>query len=409
MKKKIIIILAVSLANFIYSQKSYVQGYFVKNNGEKTECLIDNKDWESSPKELYYKLTDNSKLIKINIDSITLFDLPGYEKYICREVKIDRSSENITNLSSVKNPVWQTEKLALKVLTEGKASLYMYRNHEITRFFYTANDSAITQLVHKSYQATNANGTMFVGINNNFRQQLFVEVNNPTYKYDLLKLNYEEKELKTYFEQYNAQFVTTSSTSIKQKVKRDSFKATVIAGLNVVNLNDASHGMKFGPIISPIFGAEFEFILPFFNNKWSFLVQSIYNSKINANLQKESNPLGQQLDRKFSYQGIDIPLGVRYRYSVNNKLKINATAYLTNAMLSWSNISIRVNNTNYDISTVSSQIFGIGIGVDYNNLGVELKYTGGQNFLEQYTVWYSEFNIISLGFKYRLIDLKINR
>ncbi|NDP20502.1 MAG: hypothetical protein GZ091_05430 [Paludibacter sp.] len=390
MKKQIITILAIFLANLIYGQKSYVQGYFVTNNGEKTECFIENKDWESSPKEIFYKLTDDSKPLKIFIDSISLFEIPGYDKYICKHVQIDKSSEDISNLSPVKNPVWQTEKLALKVLAEGKASLYMYSNPDITRFFYAANDSAIRQLVYKSYQVTNANGTSFVATNNNFRQQLFVEVNNPTYKYDLSKLNYEEKELKTYFEQYNAQFETTNASPIKAKVKRDSFKAAVMVGINHSRASYPINSQESGSIISPMFGVELEYTLPFFNNKWSFIVQPVYNLKISEKQQSQS------ANSEYYYHGIDIPLGVRYRYSVNNKLKINATSYLTNRMLSWSNISD------------DPQILGFGIGVDYNNLGIELKYTGTQDFFK-YKLWYANYNVISLGFKYRLVDLKTNR
>ncbi len=390
MKKQIITILAIFLANLIYGQKSYVQGYFVTNNGEKTECFIENKDWESSPKEIFYKLTDDSKPLKIFIDSISLFEIPGYDKYICKHVQIDKSSEDISNLSPAKNPVWQTEKLALKVLAEGKASLYMYSNPDITRFFYAANDSAIRQLVYKSYQVTNANGTSFVATNNNFRQQLFVEVNNPTYKYDLSKLNYEEKELKTYFEQYNAQFETTNASPIKAKVKRDSFKAAVMVGINHSRASYPINSQESGSIISPMFGVELEYTLPFFNNKWSFIVQPVYNLKISEKQQSQS------ANSEYYYHGIDIPLGVRYRYSVNNKLKINATSYLTNRMLSWSNISD------------DPQILGFGIGVDYNNLGIELKYTGTQDFFK-YKLWYANYNVISLGFKYRLVDLKTNR
>lgn len=415
MKKQIITILAIFLANLVFSQKLYVQGYFVNNNGEKTECLIDNKDWESSPNEIYYKLTENSNILKINIDSIALFELPGYSKYKCQLVQIDKSSEDITNLSAEKNPVWQTEKLALKVLSEGKAALYMYGNKDITRFFYEVNDSGIRQLVYKSYRTTNANGTMFVATNNNFRQQLFAEVNNPTYKYDLSKLNYEEKELKNYFEQYNAQFETTKTSTTKEKVKRDSFKAAVMVGINhsslsVINISDSRYSKEFEPAISPMFGAEFEFILPFSNNKWSLVLQPVYNSRVFVKTLFEPHPQnGQQTDSEFSYQGVDIPLGVRYRYSVNNKLKINATGYLTNGMLSWSNASVRVYYMDFNVSTVSTQSYGLGIGADYKNLGLELKYTGGQNFLKKYTVWYSNFTVISLGIKYRLVDLKTNR
>lgn len=414
MKKQIVTILSIFLVNFVFSQKLFIQGYFVDNNGEKTECLIDNKDWESSPKEIYYKLTENSEILKINIDSISLFELPGYSKYKCQLVQIDKSSEDITNLSAEKNPVWQTEKLALKVLSEGRTELYVYNNKDITRFFYEVDNSGIKQLIYKSYRATNENGTNFVGTNNNFRQQLFVEVNNPGYKYDLSKLNYEEKELKNYFEQYNAQFETTDGSTTKEKVKRDSFKAAIMVGINhsslsVINISDSRYSKEFEPAISPMFGAEFEFVLPFFNDKWSFVLQPVYNSKTSVKTQSELDPHGHQLDSEYSYQGIDIPLGIRYRYSVSNKLKFNATGYLTNGMLSWSNTTIRVYHNNFDISTVSSQIYGFGLGADYNNLGVELKYTGGQNFLKKYTVWNSEFNVFSLAFKYRLVDLKTNR
>lgn len=414
MKKQIVTILSIFLVNFVFSQKLFIQGYFVDNNGEKTECLIDNKDWESSPQEIYYKLTENSEILKINIDSISLFELPGYSKYKCQLVQIDKSSEDITNLSAEKNPVWQTEKLALKVLSEGRTELYVYNNKDITRFFYEVDNSGIKQLIYKSYRATNENGTNFVGTNNNFRQQLFVEVNNPGYKYDLSKLNYEEKELKNYFEQYNAQFETTDGSTTKEKVKRDSFKAAIMVGINhsslsVINISDSRYSKEFEPAISPMFGAEFEFVLPFFNDKWSFVLQPVYNSKTSVKTQSELDPHGHQLDSEYSYQGIDIPLGIRYRYSVSNKLKFNATGYLTNGMLSWSNTTIRVYHNNFDISTVSSQIYGFGLGADYNNLGVELKYTGGQNFLKKYTVWNSEFNVFSLAFKYRLVDLKTNR
>ncbi len=265
------------------------------------------------PNEIYYKLTENSNILKINIDSIALFELPGYVKYICKEVKIDRASEDISNLSSQKNPVWQTEKLALKVLTEGKASLYMYSGFNLTRFFYSVDDSSVQQLIFKSYWATNANGTNYVATNTNFRQQLFAEVSNPSYKYDVAKLNYEEKELKTYFEQYNAQFEPKNTSTTKEKVKRDSFKAAVMVGINhsnlsVTNRSDARYSKEFGPAISPMFGAEFEFILPFFNNKWSFLLQPVYNSRIFVKTQPETHPHGGLTDSEYSYQGIDIPL-----------------------------------------------------------------------------------------------------
>lgn len=414
MKKQVSILSAILFAVFVSAQKSYVQGYFVQNNGEKTECLIDNKDWESSPRELYYKRNETSKPERILIDSIRLFEIPGYSKYVCTVVQIDKSSEDISNLSPQKNPVWQTERLALQVLTEGKAVLYMYSNKEIIRFFYAVNDSIIRQLVYKSYRAANANGTSYVGTNASFRQQLFVDVNNPNYKYDLSKLLYEKNELTQYFEKYNAQFEPANTAPKKEKVKRDFFKASVLTGVNYSSMvvKDMFHPINsqdFGSFISPTIGVEIEFVLPFSVQNWSVLLQPTYNSKISGEVNGIRYTDDAPIISNFSYVGIDIPLGIRYRYGLNNNFKICATGYFYSGASSWYDMSIHVDRYDFVIQLARAIAPGVGIGVDYNNFGLELKAIVNRDFLLRQQTFDTNFNVVSLNLKYKFVDLKINR
>lgn len=416
MKNRILsLILLFTTSNFIVkSQAIYEKGYFITNEGVKTECLIEYKDWEICPAELSYKTSAESNRKKVNTSTLQAFEIFGSSKYISRVVQIDKSRSEISELSPTKNPVWQTEKLFLNVLVEGKASLYMYNEFNLTRFFYAVNDSTIKQLVHKNYQATNENGTKFIATNNNFRQQLFAEVNNPNYKYNLAKIMYEQKELTRYFEQYNAQFETNKEVVVKEKTKKDFFKAAIMVGINHTSMKvvDAFHPINsqdFGSFFSPLFGAEFEFNLPLAKNNWSILLQPAYNSKISGKLQGVRYTDGKPMESEFSYQGIDIPLGIRYRYSFNRKIKVYATGYVVSGIMSWNNTTIRIDQRDFVILLARALTPGFSIGFDYNNMGFELKAFANRDFLVRQQTFNTDFNVVSLEFKYRLVDLKINR
>lgn len=409
------LILLFTTSNFVAkSQTRYEKGYFITNEGVRAECLIEDKDWEICPAEFSYKTAPESDRQRVKTSTLQAFGIFGSSKYISKVVQIDKSRPEISELSPTKNPVWQTEKLFLKVLVEGKASLYMYNEFNLIRFFYSVNDSTIQQLVHKSYQATNENLERFVGTNNNFRQQLYVDVNIPNYKYDLTKIMYEQKELTRYFQQYNAQFETTKEVIVKETTKKDFFKAAVMVGINHTNMKvvDVLHSINtqdFGSFISPLFGAEFEFTLPLATNNWNILLQPVYNSTISRKIHGIRFTDDKPMESEFSYQGIDIPLGIRYRYSLNNKLKINATCYVVSGALSWYDTAIRVDEKDFVILLARALTPGFSIGADYSNFGLELKAFGNRDFIVRQQTFRTDYNVISLGFKYRLVDLKSNR
>lgn len=126
MKKRILFLLITISTLNSYSQVSFEKGYYIDNTNQKINCLIKNVDWKNNPTEFEYKLAENSEPKKTTIKTIKEFGIDNISKYVRSTVNIDRSSESINNLSNDKNPIFKEEELFLKVLVEGKATLYQY-------------------------------------------------------------------------------------------------------------------------------------------------------------------------------------------------------------------------------------------------------------------------------------------
>ncbi len=413
---RITILFALLTLNFmsIISQTSYDKGYFISTEGIKTECLIENKEWEICPIELSYKVTEQGDQQRIKTSKLKEFEIFGSSKYISRVVEIDKSRSEISELSPSKNPVWLTEKLFLKVLVEGKASLYMYNEYNLTRFFYSVNDTSINQLVYKQYQSINENGTMLVATNNNFRQQLYVEVNIPDYSADYMtKIAYEQHELKRYFTKYNAQFNTNQKVIVKEKIKKDFLKIRVTAGLNqrtvvVKNLDHRIGDYDFGNFISPTVGAELEFSVPFTNNKWSVLFHPSYNFPIESVVEQKRYYDDKPFINEFNYQSFEVPFGIRYRYFINTKMSLYANGFVSNRMLRNYKSTIKIEHLNLDVFE-SANRYSAGLGLEYEKLSMELRGYENRNLLEKYNTRGTDFKGFSLFFKYKFVDLKLNK
>lgn len=135
MKKQILLLLITILSSHSYSQISFQEGYFINNSDQKVDCIIKNVDWKNNPTEFEYKLAENSEVQKATIKMVKEFGIYNVSKHIRYSVMIDRSSNIITRMSKVRDGVFKEEELFLKVLIEGKANLYFFKDDIITRFF----------------------------------------------------------------------------------------------------------------------------------------------------------------------------------------------------------------------------------------------------------------------------------
>jgi len=166
----------LSLSGF--SQITFEKGYLINNDSTKTECYIKNVDWENNPDKLKYKISLDDKETEISTDSIQQFEIYGECTYVRSTVKIDRSKSNIDNLDKQKSPSFKEETLLLERLVDGNAQLYSYKDGALLRFFYSIDNTPITQLIYKLYRPK---GNL-IAKNNTYKQQLRTLFDCPSIK-----------------------------------------------------------------------------------------------------------------------------------------------------------------------------------------------------------------------------------
>ena len=195
MKKQIIFaafLVIISVKSF--SQIVFEDGYFINESNQKINCLIKNTDSKNNPTEFNYKILPDGEIKEADIKNIKEFGITGFSKYIRAKVNMDRSSNEINNLSSHRNPIFQEETLFLKVIIEGKVSFYHYEERNLTRFFYSINDSEITQLIFKQYLLNDK-----IATNNYFKQQLLNDFGSQGISLqDIKYIGYNKKDLKRF-------------------------------------------------------------------------------------------------------------------------------------------------------------------------------------------------------------------
>lgn len=406
MKKQIFLLgLITFLCIDSFSQVLFENGYFINESDQRIECLIKNMDWKRNPTAFVYKLTPEGIIQKAEIDSVKEFRINNVSKYIRADVEIDRSSNNIYELTSDRNPIYHKERLFLKVLIEGKFSLYLYEHRDLIRFFYKTDGSEVKQLVYKSYLVGDK-----VAYNNDFKQQLLSsasECREVTMK-SIEYVGYNKKELKRFFSKVNE---CTNSINIdySSKQHKNVFHLSlrpglIINSLEVQNVDPLYGYFNFGRGYSSRFGIEAEFFLPFNKNKWSIVIEPTYQY-YSSELTKEGDVLlGKLLQSECSYQSIDLPVSIRHHFylSENSKVHINISAVFDSPINS--NIEFSRSNESLikNINLNSRTNFAFGLGYKYKNrYGFEIRYLS-RNILADYVHWSSNYNTLSIIFGYTI-------
>ncbi|WP_334125690.1 outer membrane beta-barrel protein [Empedobacter brevis] len=375
------ILLFLLTAN-LYAQIRFEEGYIVDNNNQKLEVLIKNIDWLNNPKTIEYKLNDTTSVVIGNINQIKEFGINNQSKYVRADVNIDRSSEDLNYISSSEEPEFKEEKLFLKVLIEADASLYVYNDHNLKRFFYKNKGENIEQLVYKKYEtSTNQyayNKTYKGQIAQNFRCQ---NISNERIR----KINYRDTDLVLLFTEINECKGSEITYNEDVQSKKVDFNLWIRPRLNNSKLDFKrdSESVKFGNKSGFAFGIETEFVLPFNKKKWSLIVEPTYQSyKVNGT--KVGN-----VDRAtVDYKNIEIPFGVRHYFFLNQKSKIFVNVqYMINLNLD-SNIEFKrgeYSYWDYEINNRGNLVAGIGYNYK-DKFNVELRYLTNRKLLDELNI-----------------------
>lgn len=405
MKKLQIAIITLLMSISSFSQITFEKGYFIDTSGNKTECFIKNIEWLQNPSEFHYKNSPESlNIINASTDSIVEFAIYDQVKYLSRNVKIDRSGENIDrDYSRSRSPEFNTEALFLKVLIEGNANLYYFKDSKNQRFFFSKNDLPIEQLIYKEYW----NNEGKIGTNNYYKQQLINNLNCESIsKSRFENLKYFQNELEDIISEYNAcnQTVANKKSTIYKKEKTDKFNLTIRPGVSFQSLKTTEiisrDKIDFGSQTNFKLGIEAEFILPFNKNKWAIIVEPRYQSLYNGEEETQIESSTRITTTTVNYKSVEIPIGLRYYMFLNknSKLFVNV-AYVFDFPID-SSIERTVRTLNIDIETQG--YVALGIGYKYlNKYSLELNYGLNRNLFNS-TYYDTDYKSISLMFGYTL-------
>lgn len=395
------IFLSILTFLFFYNavgQIIFENGYFIDNSGNRTACLIKNQDWKNNPNSFEYRINENSDIQKATLTTVKEFSIPGQFKYVRFTVEIDKTLEklDVGQLTYDPKPNYVKEELYLKVLVEGKASLYMYDADNLRKFFYTLENEVPEQLFFKRYKKSEST----LASNNQYKQTLFLNLNcvNKTME-DEENLKYSANNLITYFEKYNkcenADFEILVDKTTNYDFNLNIKPRVIFSSLNIINVNNSIRSADFGSKTNFSAGIEAELALNFNKGTWSVFVEPAYFS---FSADKEI----QFQNVAIEYSFIEIPVGIRHYFFIDKKSKIFVNA----AYVFYFNTDLKLE---FEIPTSASTDFvsrgklALGVGYNFNGkLSLEYRTYIGKKDIFNSGVYTSEFNYSSLILGYTL-------
>jgi len=377
-----------------FAQIEFEKGYFINNAGQRKDCLIKNMDWKDSPTSFLYKASASAQEQSANIDDVSEFGVAGYIKYVRSEVQIDRSSFEVSRLSTNRHPEYVTETLFLRQIIEGTVDLYLYEEGNLRRYYFRVDKEKIEPLVYKKYKRDRAT----VHENNMYKQQLLNALSCEGLSKDVLeRLSYNKASLSKFYVRYY-QCSGENYVHYDAKISRDLFNFRVRPGLKVSSLSIQNHVLggeekQYGTKLNYRLGAELEFVMPFKKGKWALVVEPTYQQYYGEENVDNRNSTAE-------YKSIELPFGVRHYFFLNDQDRVFLNvSYVVDQSF---NSSIKFESSTY-LDVQSRNNIAIGAGVLLRNrFMLELKYDSPRHILSDYLYWDSKYSSFSFILGYQL-------
>jgi len=280
-----------------WSQKGFGNGYYIINNGEKIECLLQKPI--NNPNEIIIKKEENLLPDTISIHNVKEFKIYKHTKYKRFIVPENNSLKAIQRISTETN----YDTLFLRYLVEGNANLYEYIDSNQMRYYFDINESEITYLIYEKY----VNSENMLVEKNVFKQQLINNLSCPNFsKISISNLSYTRGALTKYFVEY---LNCIGDLPITYKEKMNTY-AKIKSGIGIPTMQFERGARKFNVIgINYNIGIEGGLYI---NNKLLLLLESLYS--INK-LSKVENFGTLRVD----YNSVNFLAAVRYQINELNK------------------------------------------------------------------------------------------
>ena len=402
--KKLLLLLFLFTGISAFAQIHFEDGYYITNSGEKIPVLIRYVDWKNNPSEVSFKRTAEGQISTLPLENVAEFGVDAKAKYVRATVPIDISNVRLKDLSNNGQIEVKEETVFLKTVIDGEADLFLFQNGVKRLFFFRNGNEEIKPLYYKRYVPE---GSVKFAENNQFRQQLYNSLScDQLESKDFEDTNYNKKDFVKLFTVYN-NCKTGTSSSFTEEENKDTFHLSVKAGVRFSSLTMetfvVNRSIDFGNNTGLTLGLEAEYIMPFFRNKWAFIAAPTYQSyEADAVFPEERYEDG---SISVTYHSVELPLGVRHYFFLNDENKIFLNGSVTIDLLVGEN-GFKVNATadTYDeieISTNTATNLSFGGGYSYKNFSLEARYNLGRSLTGKSLSIGSTYNSFDLVFGYR--------
>lgn len=292
---------------------AFEKGYYIDNNNNKVECLINNLDWNYNPSQFEYKIEENAMPKTMMLSEFKEFSVGAEYKFVKATVKIDKTNDKIDSRSSLKAMNFVEDELLLRVRVEGKATLYSYNNGEYLRFFYSTATNQFVPLSYKVYY--NLQESEYAK-NETYKQELLNALKCESISQtDINRLQYSSSSLTDFFIKYNTcSGALTEKFVAKKEFDTFDFFAKAGVGIYSFSLDFAGYNADFDKkaFVRVSVEAEANFSTSF--KKWSVVFEPSY---IRYNNTYTFNSVT-KYQSKLDYTLIDLSFGAK-RYVMLNK------------------------------------------------------------------------------------------
>ncbi|MBB6611052.1 hypothetical protein H7F15_08390 [Pontibacter sp. Tf4] len=335
MKQIYLLALLLVFSATAFAQSAFVPGYFIDNAGNRVECFIRNYDKRINPSNFEYRLTEDGQTEIATINDVQEFEiLNTVHKYKRFEVEIDRSSNDIEHLTNFREPYFNKEARFLRLLVEGKASLYGYYEADgFERFFAGMPGKKVEQLIYKKYfEAEN-----LLGENKMFQNQLAMMLSCEAISADRLnKTSYQERALLKLFMDYNA-CINSEVTNYSDRRQKGEFRLTPKVGINTSSTKmtyyykiltvyyESEFNSGTGRTLSPQIAVEAEYVFPFYNKSWSFFVEpgiQWHKQDVEGEYKRHQNIKSDAGTISVNYTHFSVPFGFKYAHTTGSGNRI---------------------------------------------------------------------------------------
>lgn len=395
MKNLLLLLSTMLLSSALFAQKDYESGYYISNDGVKSEGYIKTSNFRMANDESFngldFKKSLDQDAIKIDKSAVSEFGVDQKIKIQKRKALIDDVSF-FKDYSYEKSFSLQEKVVFLNVLVEGNATLYSYDGGQGIKYLWKKvdQDDIVKQFLYKKYYKS----ASLLTENNTFREQLFnnIKCTNQTYP-DFLNLKYDKTAFVAIFDKYNK---CNNGNSIIYKAveeRKITVRGSIFFGYNfakfqIVNSTPERSAERFS---MPSFGAEVEVLT--MSNKLGFFFSGAYrkaeaSSAVTIDL-SEFNPNTTTNTVKLDTGMLDFVLGSRYYFSLGKAGSLFLGGGLgINIPLSNNLIDYQTNNFN-DLSAVAVEVtmqskpfVRLQLGYIFNDhYGINFHYDTPKNLL----------------------------